>query len=665
MNINPRTQYNAIRAHPISKPSDDPNLLTNFYQKYKSFEISEQLWAIDQIPLSGVTGGPFAVLQCFEFFNENLNLDEPELLKGIHAAISRELIRPVLKPEDRYKFVLPITIECAKANKNGKWIHLLHRICKMIKSSFLQSTAFEKVNELINECNYFSGICSVHMIAGLCEAGATIPNSVISQLIDHISLFELCYVTVFNSVFSKNSAGYSNKIVDQILQNNPPEGPLLQAALSIHCQVPENLKTWINSVLLDDQNQSTEIVSVIAKNKNRLVQQEIFTEQQIMQIVWSSGLFTPQYFDTMSDYFQKALPFLKESDSLSFLKRICQSESTYSIKLSIIFLKNAKSKQSINYVVSFLSSPYKTYSQFQDFVKFFDSAVNLVSAEHSDLLTQCLLQLLSNEIKTGHIVTKEGTKILCDFDPKKVKKNSPTFVKGWREMIQMIEALSCSPSKQILKEKGIQIIKEAVNVHTNPLINSIVTFLNSIKEFQETIFDFFDFLLAGGSSKQIFLIEILQKSLNFVQINSVFNQTGIKLAKLAISDSPLNVKISVIKLFPKFLQFGKDFANSKLNYFAVSVFHKIQDDQNLNKNDGYLIEVLDSLKNEYDTMERTATRRMTENIDLSNYEVEEKLKPISRAQRRVTKRSKSIGIKLKPQAVIKPVPSHSKLLPRV
>lgn len=665
MTINPRIQYNANRARPLSNPGDDTQLLSNFYQYYKSLDLSEQLWAIDQIPLNGVSGGPFAVLQCFEFFSENLNMDEPELLKCIHAAISRELIRPVLKPEDRFKFVLPITIKCFKSNICGKWIHLLHRICKMIKSSFQQLTAFEKITDLINECNHFSDICAAHMIAGLCEAGATIPNSIINQLIDHVQIFELCYVTVFNSVLSKSSITYANNIIEQLLQNNPSEGPLLQAALSIHFPIPEQLKIWINSVLLENQNPSTDIVSVIAKNKNRLIQQEIFTEHQVMQIVWSSGLFTPQYFDIMSDYFQKSLPFMKESDSLSFLKRICQSESIHSIKLSILFLKNAKSKQSINYVISFLSSPYKSYSQFQEFVKSFDIAVNIVSAEHSNSLTQCLLKLLSNEVTIGHVVAKDGTKILCEFDPKKVKKNSPTFVKGWREMSQMIEALSCSPSKLLLKEKGIQIIKEALNVHTNPLIPSIVTFLNSISEFQEAIFDFFDFLLSGGSSKQIFLIEVIQKVSKNLEVTSLFNRIGLKLAKLAISDSPVNVKIAIVKLFPKFLSFGKDFTSSRLNSVAVSVFHKIQNEPKLNKNDGYLIEVTNSLKNEYAAMERAASKSLTENVDWSNLDFEEKLKPVSMTQKKVAKRSRSIGIKLKPQTVIKPVPSHSKLLPRV
>ena len=252
---------------------------------------------------------------------------------------------------------------------------------------------------------------------------------------------------------------------------------MLSSNSFITIQIPEALKCWINSVLVENQNLSTDIVSVIAKNKNRLVQQEIFTEQQIMQIVWSSGLFTPQYFDVMSDYFQRALPFLKESESLSFLKRICQSESTHSTKLAVLFLKNAKMKQSIQYVITFLCSPHKSYSQLQEFLKYFDTVVNIVSAEHSNSLTRTLIQFLSNEVKIGHIVNKDGTKILCEIDLKKIKKISPTFVKGWREMSQMIEALSCSQSKQILKEDGIKIIKEALEVHTKPLIPSIVTFL--------------------------------------------------------------------------------------------------------------------------------------------------------------------------------------------
>lgn len=98
---------------------------------------------------------------------------------------------------------------------------------------------------------------------------------------------------------------------------------------------------------------------------------------------------------------------------------------------------------------------------------------------------------------------------------------------------------------------------------------------------------------------------------------------------------------------------------------AVSVFHKIQNEPKLNKNDGYLIEVMNSLKNEYATMERAASKILTENVDWSNLDFEEKLKPVSMTQKKVAKRSRSIGIKLKPQTVIKPVPSHSKLLPRV
>ena len=149
-----------------------------------------------------------------------------------------------------------------------------------------------------------------------------------------------------------------------------------------------------------------------------------------------------------------------------------------------------------------------------------------------------------------------------------------------------------------------------------------------------------------------------------LEITPFFNQICIPLAKLTISDSPINIKCSIIKLFPKFLTLGKEFTNSKLNSLAVLTYHKIQVDEKLNLNDGYLKEILESLKTDYATMEKA--KRQNENIDLSNFVPPENgLKPISRVQKGVGKRARSIAIKLKPSAVIKPVPSHSKLLPRV
>ncbi|OHT14271.1 hypothetical protein TRFO_15444 [Tritrichomonas foetus] len=640
------------RSRTMKRVGDESRILNDFNELYKSYDESEQLWAIDQIPLTGIKGNHQSVLQCFQYFCENLNLEEVDIINALHAAISRELLSPVLTPDERYNYVLPITIECINANMNGKWIHLLHRICRMIKNTIQQSIGFEKAQELIEEGSYFSRICASHIIAGLCEAGATIPNALISTLLEHIHVFEMCYSPVIWSLMECQSDNYLNNVLDQIIVILPSEVKLLRACFMLP-RIPERLLQWMRRVL-EFPNLSTESVCVVAKNRNKILDLGILSESQIIQMIWSSSIFTPLYFEVIAEYYQKTVPCMKETDALSFLKRICSSESPFSVQLTALFLKFAKNKQSISFAINYLCQP-RAFVHFNDWIKSFDFVVNNVTGDHANALTQALIQFTLNEINVGHILNKDGTKVIGEIDMKKIKKEQTkapiAFVKGWREISQMIEALSHSPAKWILRGSGIKVLKNALEVHTNPLIPSIVSYLYSIIASPEAIFEFFDYLLKGGSNKQIVLIKIIPQIMKSLNYKDVIEKIGIPIANLINHNSPVNVKCAALKLLPEFMIYNSAFVNSPLIKICLKAFYKIE-----NSSEPYVKEIIDSIACDYKRMEHLLPKGK-ENMDCNTIS-DNYVKPISRNH--ITRKRPSLGIKkstvLKPVAIPRTLP---------
>ena len=652
MNLSSLPPGIVFRSRVLSRRvSDEPQLLNEFLTFYKSFDASEQLWAIDQIPLHNIAGGASAVCQCFQHFSVHLDLEETEILNALHAAISREILKPILKPEERLKYVAPIIIQCVCANINGKWIHLLHTICKMSKTQAVQALAYEKVSALITEDSYFSRICAAHMIAGLCEAGGAIPVAIINQLLENLTVFEMCYQPVLLSLVLTQNQNYVNNVIDQLLTRLQETDPLVAACLSLP-KIPEKLAKWMKNVF-ENAYLSTDILAAAIKNMNKVFDMGLLNEQKLVQMVWSSNLFTSKYYDSASSFYQKAIPFMKESDALAFLKRIISSDSPHSIQMAALLLRNCKTKASVQYVMSFLTSA-KALNFFDDWMNLFPNLVKSISIDNAQLLTQSLIHFALIEATKGHLSNRDGSKILGDFDPKK-KLKSQSVVKGWRELSQMIEALSHSPCKDALIGSCMNLLQKALEVHSTPLLPAITVFLLSITSEPKYIFEFLDWLLHGNSTKQLFLMKILPNIMKSLNGREMIQKIGVPIAKLYNHQTPLNLKSAILKLLPEFKIYDHDFPGSNLHKIALNIYHKAVKDE-----DEFMKDTISCVASEYELIEKMEVKTNNENMDISNATTSDNIvKPITSRNKHRPK----IKINIKKMAVVKPVHVQKSLPP--
>lgn len=584
------------------KLRDDNMLLRDFKELYQSMEIAEQLWAIDQIPLADVRNSSIYVSDCFKFFSEHISMEEGEIIQALHDAINRELITPVLTFEVRLNYIYPIIIKCISGRTPGEWIHLLHRMFTLITEDIYQSIAFEKVNQLLNEHTVYSTYCAVHMIAGLCEAGAMLPTDIINQLVSRPHVLKHCYKPVIEAMMESQSDLFITNTLEKIISTSLSIPTLFNSVITMKSIHPVIMQ-WIKKIV-QSKCDDTELLCVIARNFQTLIKLGIISEAQVIQMIWKSSLFTPQYFDTIANFylsFMEFYPSISEKDNFSLLKRICQSGNRQGVKLIRCFLKSKPSAGSMQFVIEYLSLPI-SFAILDEWCLTYKECINMINSEGATTLTSLLIKYLTNEIRVGHIYTKKRKKIINEKEPKQ-KMKSTLYVKGWREISIMLEALSYSPIKWLIKGPCIKLMKEAIEVHSFPLVPSFISIIISLKSFPEAAFDFLTFLINGNSTKRLVLFKIIPEIINTFDRMDFVDNVGIPISQIAELCSSVNVRCAALGTLPLFIKLGRAFTETSLCSRCLSAYRCAENEKN-----NAIGEIINQYASEFRQMERLLNR---------------------------------------------------------
>ena len=156
------------------------------------------------------------------------------------------------------------------------------------------------------------------------------------------------------------------------------------------------------------------------------------------------------------------------------------------------------------------------------------------------------------------------------------KSKNPVCFCGWRELSEMITALSVTSSLQFLQNQGFQVILMALTKHQIPLIPSIVKVLERFSQNPQIIKTFFFNLSRKTNSYgQIFIIKLLS---HFLSQKNCWDTLGVQLIGLIygyISNvkTSENVKIAVLQTLSIFTEIYQQ----NQNEFILDVIRKIID----------------------------------------------------------------------------------------
>ena len=557
-----------VRTRRCSFTTGDNCFASRFQSCYQSFEPEEQLWALAQIPLRGIPNGTTVERECFQYFCNHLNPNDEELVQSLQHAIGRELQTPILEPTDHLHHILPIIKTCIDSDVPGTWTKMLHTIGKKLKDPSDIAAAYDHVSRLMHDPKRHSSAAAAHLIKGLCAGGSVIPNALITALLAKPDVVEECYYPFLMSVLANFTPTAAQLAIDQVLRESTSHAGLLGAVLRLP-NIPATLVHWAN-MIITTSSEKTEIVCEIVKNRERIVSLGILTETSIVNLLWQSCLFTPKFYRVAAEYLYKAIDKIAEKDSLMILQRICQSNSPHSLKLIRKFVQTPKSPQSIEYIVSFLTKKPQ-FVNFDEWVKTIGQTLPVVPDNLCDHLTECLASALENEVNTGHVCARSGKRIVPDGEPKVRKSDGPVRVKGWREISLLITTISQSHSIWILRSLGPKLLRAALDVHSYPIIPSVVTFLKVISPTAEDdVISLLLDLLGGNSLKQKIAMKIVPE---MTCTHKLLSRVGIEIARLALESEVMDVKCAALRTIPLLAKWN-EFYNTRIPEISLAALEE-------------------------------------------------------------------------------------------
>lgn len=524
----------------------------------KSDDETLQLWAIDQLPLQRMIGGQKENADAFEYINAIILSKDDNFHHAVQQAIIRELKKRALTSNDRIRVLLPFLIKMSRSTGVTIWNELLRELCKNFHDPIQQSLAFDQVSPIfLLDHSTFGIACAIYMTTGLCEAGAIMPTDLINNLVQQPIVLQQFLQTFLTSLISTQSEAFVDQILKKIIHSPIAHSVLINAAINLEI-IPPILQRQITDTLKAPSH-THDLAAIIAKNCTTIIHKGFAKPKLLLQIVWKAKIFSPKYYDIISNFYMTFIKEMTPKDAVLFYKKIVDSKSPYSIKLSKLVIDVNNTQQCCDIIVPLLCN-VESFVRFEEWCDAVAHVINKVNSEYATTLTECIIERCRFEINEGHVASfpllppKEIDAMENFQRPSKV----PIQICSWRQIAGMLSLLSNSPCAHIVAKNGIELIKLALKKHTFPLIDSIVDILDSIRSHNEEILILYQDIFNGNSYSKLFFLKLLQKSIHLFKEADIKNVIYPMIVQIFNSDQPPNVICTAIKTLSVFLKLGQN-----------------------------------------------------------------------------------------------------------
>ena len=563
-----RTRYSRRKSSGINAVSAE-EILTGL----KSDDETRQLWAIDQIPPVGQVGASKTSASAFEYINAVILSKEDDFQAAVQQAILRELKYNVMKPEDRIRVLLPFLLKMARCRLLKIWNDLLRQLCRTIRDPIHQSLAFDQLTPIFLLDRSQAGTATaIHMLTGLCEAGATMPVDLINTVIQQPLVLQQFLPAFLNNIISTQSDAFIKQTLQTIICSPISQAALFSAAINLP-NIPDILLQQIKTIL-SAPSQTQDVAAAIAKNHQIILEKGLSKPKTLLQIVWKSKIFLPQYYDIIADFFVDFIDFMSVKDSVLFCKKIAQSRSPKANELVQKLVNNSTNKDVLAFVLPYLCSD-EAFQQFDSWNDAISAIMPQLNSEGATKLTETLIDRCRAEIEIGHI-----SKLSIDPDVARQTRFRPSKVirvKGHKEISRMLNTLSYSPCVPLLLKEVLPLISKALTVHTMPLISSIASVLRKLSQHPNEVCDFLENLRYKNASYQIVFLKLLPDISFSFDMKAMSTRILPMFISFFSDEVPSNVYCVAIKSFGFLTKIGFSFVKTHAYSEIVEIIQELRD----------------------------------------------------------------------------------------
>ena len=542
----------------------------------KSEDETLQLWAIDQIPPVGQIGAAKVSASAFEYINAVILSKEDEFQEAVQHAILRELKYNVLKPEDRIRVLLPFLIKMSRSTPSKVWNDLLRQVCRGIRDPIHQSLAFDQLTPIFLLDRSSNGTqCAIHMLIGLCEAGATMPVDLINTILQQPIVLQQFLPQFLNCIISTQSDAFIQQTLETIIHSPISQSALFSAAINLPF-VPDILLKQLKTIIQAPVH-AQDVAAAIAKNHQLILEKGLAKPKTLLQIVWKSKIFTPQNYDIIADFFTDFIEFMSVKDSVLFCKKIVQSKSPKSNEIVELVMKNSVSKETTSYVIPYLCSD-ESFALFESWNKAVSNIIHLVNSDDATKLTENIIDRCRAEVEIGHV-----SKLAIDQEVVRqlhIKQTKAIRVRGYKEISMMLNTLSTSPCVSLLIAEGIPLMKKAMTIHSYPLASSIANVLRRLSTHPNEVCSFLEELRTKNSTSQIMFMKILPDIIFGFDMKQLTNKViPMYLSFFSDESVPSNVYCVAIKTLGVITKIGYNITKTKIYSDVIEIIRKLRDSE--------------------------------------------------------------------------------------
>ena len=538
----------------------------------KSEDETLQLWAIDQIPPVGQIGAAKVAASAFEYINAVILSKEDEFQEAVQHAILRELKYNVLKPEDRIRVLLPFLLKMSRSTPYKIWNDLLRQVCRGIRDPIHQSLAFDQLTPIFLLDRSSNGTqCAIHMLMGLCEAGATMPVDLINTVLQQPVVLQQFLPQFLSCIISTQSDAFIRQTLDTIIHSPISQSALFTAAISLPF-IPDVLLKQIKTILQAPAH-TQDVATAIAKNHQIILEKGWCKPKTLLQIVWKAKIFTPQNYDIIADFFADFIEFMSVKDTVLFCKKIVQSKSPKSNDIVQLVMNNSVSRETTSFVIPYLCSD-ESFALFESWNQAVSNIIHLVNSDDATKLTENIIDRCRAEIEIGHV-----SKLKVDQEVVRQLHLKPTKVvrvKGYKEISMMLNTLAASPCISLILSEGIPLMKKALTIHTYPLASSIAAVLRRISTHPNEVCNFLEELRTKNSTSQIMFMKILPDIVFGFDMKLLTNKLLPMYFSMFSTEVPSNVYCVAIKTLGVITKIGFNITKTKVYTDVMEIIKTIR-----------------------------------------------------------------------------------------
>lgn len=451
----------------------------------KTGTVNERIWAINKLPFPDNSEGN---KKCFKKILKSISSFTQEVNDPLFACYYREISMHTMTDYDELLYIFPVL--CILVDFNLQWTKILFYFCSSVSDQRVVIEIFNKVGELLQQnLNNIASQRIAAILNGLYVSNRPPPYEYAETLIKFPQILKFSMHNFLPMAERSYPAEKFLNLLNQILVL-PIEDTLIIGLLN--CQeIPSNATTILQNLFAQDY--TTDLNCLAFMRNNRLAEKHkiISLKNLIAQAAKSQAITTDP--DAYVTFFNDVC-WRAEAADIGILFRVMEIRC---VKQTLKVIPSAiKIPNLVTPVLDFMCQK-ETITYINEWCDAYEAIIPKIKEHSIKRLTDLLIEVLSTEIVHGHYSMNNGQKIF------QLTSTVRKPIKTWKEIGRMILSLS-----HMAKVEYMPIIHSALKVHSYPLIDVVIIFLNSLKDQSYKVLEFLRYYYRGKSWEQRIFIKL-------------------------------------------------------------------------------------------------------------------------------------------------------------